>query len=127
MHHKTTKRRRLSAHINCWYCGHQTWHVYVRPHDGHGAWRQKPPWIRLGACCRDADLALSYIGSSATPAISLYQVPLDDLSPTQLRRRLRSKPLPGAKRDPTRAERARLARWRLASQNPPPPHLVSEQ
>jgi hypothetical protein len=128
MHNTTHRRRRLKrAHMNCWYCGYRTWLVFGRPMTN--PWRQKPPWIRLGDCCHDAMLALEYVGSSAIPAVSLYQVSLDDLSQSQLRRRLRSKALPGTKRDPTRADRARRARDQVLTRVllNIPPRLVSEQ
>jgi hypothetical protein len=96
------------AHCICMYCGYRSW-LFVAWSPVTNPWLQKPPWIRLGACCRDATLQVTR-GPRERALLAHYDAaPTDELSVSQLQRRLRSRALPGAPRDPRRSDPSRLA------------------
>jgi hypothetical protein len=95
------------AQLHCMYCGYRSW-LFVGRTPCSDPWKHKPPWIDLGACCLDATLQVTR-GLTEPALLAHYNAPSDDLSASQLRRRLRSRPLPGAPRDPRRKDPRRLA------------------
>jgi hypothetical protein len=97
------------AQLHCSYCGYRTWLVVSRTACPN-PWKSKPPWLSLGACCCDATLQVTR-GVREPLLHAHYDAPTDELSVSQLRRRQRSRALPGAARDPRHKDPRRLAAY----------------